>query len=150
MTARKPESTFSSSINKRLPIGLHYEKMNNPYRGGTADFWYSGNKADLWVEYKWIPKVPKKEYSLISGINPSLSKLQQQWLSNRYNEGRHVVVILGTPDGAIILDSLTWMNTIDFSKLIDRESVAKWIVRETTNEINQSAFLCSKNNNTNI
>lgn len=150
MTARKPESTFSSSINKRLPIGLHYEKMNNPYRGGTADFWYSGNKADLWVEYKWVQKIPKKEYSLVDGATPSLSKLQQQWLLKRHSEGRRVVVIVGTPDGAIILDSLSWMDAIDFSKTIDRDLVAKWITKETTHEINKSALLRSKNNNTDI
>ena len=50
----KPETQFANSVNGKLPLRgvLHREKMNNPYRGGTADWWYSGRRADLWCEYK--------------------------------------------------------------------------------------------------
>jgi hypothetical protein len=150
MASRKPETTFSNSINKRLPLGLHYEKMNNPYRGGTADFWYSGDKSDMWVEYKWIPKIPKKVYSLLDGKSPPLSKLQQDWLSKRHDEGRHVAVILGLPEGVILLDGVSWQNPIDFTKLVSREEAAKWIVKETVNECIKPAIRRSKNNDTNL
>jgi hypothetical protein len=73
----KPENTFIGTVNDRLPIKkrkastiarrkvsdeshIHYEKMNNPYRGGTADSWYSGLAGDLWVEFKYLPRVPKR------------------------------------------------------------------------------------------
>lgn len=131
MPARKPESQFSSSLNKLLPLGLHYEKMNNPYRGGTADFWYSGNKADLWIEYKWLPSIPKRTYNLIDSRKPSLSKLQQKWLANRIKEGRHVAVIVGTPIGAIILTNSTWEKNIDFTNIITKKETALWITQCT-------------------
>jgi hypothetical protein len=53
----KPETTFIQSIHRHLPKEVYREKMANPYRGGTPDVWYSGYKSDLWVEYKFIPKL---------------------------------------------------------------------------------------------
>jgi hypothetical protein len=132
MPARKPESQFSSSVNKLLPLGLHYEKMNNPYRGGTADFWYSGNKADLWVEYKWLPSIPKRAYNLTDGAKPSLSMLQQKWLADRVKEGRNIAVIIGTPIGVIILTDLAWEKNIDFTaNLVSRKEAALWLYNQT-------------------
>lgn len=73
--------------------------MHNAYRGGTPDVWYSGKNGDLWVEYKWAPKVPK------SGIIvPDLSPLQLKWLKGRFEEKRNVVVIVGYPDGCLIME----------------------------------------------
>ena len=84
--------------------------MHNIYRGGTADVWYSGNLDDLWVEYKWLAKLPKKapvrQYK-------ELSPLQLKWLHGRYEEGRNVVVILGTPEGAWIAENLDWEKDFD-------------------------------------
>lgn len=98
--SRKPESTLISSIHKELRKDSnppHFEKMHNPYRGGTADVWYSGDKGDLWVEYKWIPKLPTS-----GPVKPDLSQLQLEWLISRAEEGRNVVVAVGCPDGLII------------------------------------------------
>ena len=60
--AAGPETRFIASVHRHLPVDLHHEKMHNAYRGGTADCWYSGQKDDLWVEYKFIT-VPKLEES---------------------------------------------------------------------------------------
>lgn len=100
-----PETRFYTAIHKLLPKNLHREKMHNPYRGGTADVWYSGTADDLWVEYKYVSKVPVK-----APINiwKELSALQLQWLRGRYEEGRNVVVILGTPVGAWVYTALSW------------------------------------------
>lgn len=56
--SKKPETTFIASVHKHLPKELHREKMNNPYSSGTPDVYYSGMKADLWIEYKFIPRIP--------------------------------------------------------------------------------------------
>lgn len=148
--AQKPETRFSSSINKLLPLELHYEKMNNPYRSGTADFWYSGTKADLWVEYKYLPKVPSNAYSLVSGNKPALSVLQQQWLKGRHKEGRRVAVIVGTPSGGIILESLSWTDSLDFSRLVLKKEIAAWIVKECMYERNPTPRSSRKNNDSNV
>lgn len=70
--------------------------MHNMYRGGTPDVWYSGPRGDLWVEYKWIPRVPKR-----GTVVPELSALQLDWLTKRKAEGRNVMVIVGAPGGGV-------------------------------------------------
>jgi len=79
--------------------------MHNLYRGGTADVWYSGYLDDLWVEWKYLSKLPKKAPVR---INKLLSPLQLQWLNGRHGEGRNVVVILGTPLGAWVYEDTAW------------------------------------------
>ena len=98
----KPENQFISSVNKYLP-DVYHEKMYNPYRAGTADVWYSGQMGDVWVEYKFIPKIPKS-----LEIVPALTDRQLKWLRDRHAEGRNVVVILGCPDGGVFLKNRTW------------------------------------------
>ena len=107
--SRKPETTFIGSVHKHLPKELHREKMNNPYSSGTADVWYSGNKADLWIEYKFIPRIPARDTTLI-GVD--LSTLQKEWLHNREREGRSVCVIVGCPEGGVMLEHLRWESDI--------------------------------------
>lgn len=108
--------------------------MNNPYRSGTADYWYSGNKADLWIEYKWLKKIPTKIINLSSGDKPLLSALQQKWLTARDNEGRNVAVVVGFPEGAIILQKNMWLDNLNFNMLISRNELASWILEQTNNK----------------
>ncbi len=82
-------------------------KINMPYTGGVPDLWYSGAKADLWVEYKWEPKLPKLD---TAPVRINLSSLQQFWLAQRYYENRNVAVVLGHPDGAFLMRGLEWMR----------------------------------------
>lgn len=128
----KPETTFIASIHRRLPRSLHKEKMANPYRGGTADCWYSGDKADQWVEYKYVPKLPVR-----APLVADLSDLQKDWLRRRYNEGRNVAVIVGSKDGGIILtDPEAWEAPITAAQchswIRPRDEVAQWILSRTT------------------
>lgn len=128
MTA-KAESTFIRSVHKHLPPTLHHEKMANPFRGGTADCWYSGDR-DLWVEYKFISKVPVK-----ADIKADLSLLQLKWLHDRFKEGRNVAVIIGSPKGGLPLTRLQWERAIspaDYTaKVLGRAQLAAWIVLAT-------------------
>lgn len=98
---RKPENTFIVGVHKYLPpeTFLHREKMNNPYRSATADWWYSGDALDLWVEYKYIKDLPVRDATL---VKPGLSDLQKDWCTARYKEGRHVRVVVGTKHGCIV------------------------------------------------
>lgn len=105
----KPETRYYTAVHKLLPKNLYREKMHNPYRGGTPDVWYSGTADDLWVEYKYIAKVPK--LAPIS-MDKLLSPLQLEWLRRRYEEGRNVVVILGSPDGAWVFERLQWEGVL--------------------------------------
>lgn len=128
---RKPENTFIGSVHKFLPKELHAEKMNNPYRSGCADVWYSGKKGDLWVEYKFIPKLPVKSDTLKVDLSP----LQLKWLRERFSEGRSVFVIVGSPLGGVILSGLAWENPILIAeyhkKTQTRQALAAWIASLT-------------------
>lgn len=132
MASKKPENVFRDSVHKHLPIGLHHEKMNNPYRGGTPDDWYSGTRNDLWIEYKWLPKIPIK---VPINVPDLFSKLQLMWLNDRSNEGRNVTAIIGCKEGGVILSDKGWNYPLDVNdfraRLLDRISLANWIVSAT-------------------
>lgn len=76
-------------------------KNHNDYVGGIPDVWYSGNRNDLWVEYKYLPiKQPR------SNVVPDLSPKQLHWIKSRRNEGRNVWVIVGYKLGGVIYSDL--------------------------------------------
>lgn len=131
--ASKPETNFRLKIEKRLPRMLHREKMNNPYRGGTADSWYSGRGGDLWVEYKFLPRVPQR--GIIDAKRMDLTALQQQWLRGRYEEGRNVAVICGTLVGGVIMRDLEWEVGLTVDQFNGRtvkiDDLSYWITQQT-------------------
>lgn len=126
----KPETVFIASVHKHLPPKpqLHREKMNNPYSSGTADVWYSGSLRDLWIEYKFLPRVPSRAAVVPTKL---LSALQLEWLNDRYAEGRNVGVIIGCPTGGVVLRDKEWENEIpakEFATRIQsRSELAKWL-----------------------
>lgn len=134
--SKGPENTFISSVHKHLPAKLYHLKNNNAYVAGVPDVWYSGDR-DLWVEYKFImvPKRPDTVIDLITGKNPAISYLQQEWLRSRHGEGRSVGVIVGSKDGGIWLPGMAWEQTYtaaDFLKhLRSRKELADEILEET-------------------
>jgi hypothetical protein len=104
--------------------------MNNPYRGGTADWWYSGYVRDLWIEYKYVQKLPKSVPIVLN-----LSALQKLWLRDRYKEGRNIMVILGHPNGGVILQDLNWEEPLTTEQVLantlDRKALANFIFNFT-------------------
>ena len=107
--------------------------MNNPYSSGTADGWYSGTAGDLWIEYKFLPRIPQRV-----SVKPRelLSDLQVEWLNERHGEGRNVAVIIGCPDGGVLLREREWEKELcsqAFQTLIrSRSNLAEWILEQTT------------------
>ena len=146
----KPENSFILSINRLLPIKkvrssanvlqqyptemhIHYEKMNNAFRGGTWDGWYSGQRGDVWIEYKNLPRIPQR-----ASVKPFelLSALQLDWGNERHSEGRNVAVIIGCPTGGVLLRERRWeeeLSSQEFQSLIlSRANLAAWILEQTT------------------
>ncbi|GIV03836.1 MAG: hypothetical protein KatS3mg015_2666 [Fimbriimonadales bacterium] len=125
MSTTKPENRFIGSVHRYLPR-TYAEKMNNPWRTGTADVWYSGERGDLWVEYKYIERIPRS-----AEILPDLTPRQKRWLNNRFDEGRNVAVVLGTPTGGVIYRNKEWMRPLDHVTLagliVPRDEIARWI-----------------------
>jgi hypothetical protein len=129
----KPETTFIAAIHRGLnPHGPHAEKNHNPYRGGTADVWYSGDKGDLWVEYKFVQTVTPKSRAVI----PDLTQLQIDWLMSRYEEGRNVAVVLGVGKlGGVIYRERGWeiplSGELFLTKMVSRGEISRWILDQT-------------------
>jgi hypothetical protein len=133
--ASKPETTFYTSVHRHLPpLSILYRmKNNNEYIGGVADHWYDATR-DLWVEWKFI-KVPKRDDTVIdfvSGKDPIISGLQQEWIKGRHANNRHVWVIVGCEDGGVIMDRpqkwQTPWSAGEFRKALqDRKSLAACI-----------------------
>jgi hypothetical protein len=97
--------------------------MNNPWTSGTFDDWYSANPNDLWIEYKFQPK--------LGSVKADLSPLQYLWGDERFTEGRNVAVIVGMPQGGIILHMDEWQQRIPVleveKRLLKRKQLAKLI-----------------------
>lgn len=125
MSTTKPENRFIASVHRHLPR-TYAEKMNNPWRAGTADVWYSGDRGDLWIEYKFIERIPRS-----AEILPDLTPRQKRWLNNRYDEGRNTAVVLGTPTGGVIYRNKEWIRPLDHVALsglvVPRDEIARWI-----------------------
>ena len=125
MSTAKPENRFIAGVHKHLPQ-TYMEKMNNPWRSGTADVWYSGRAGDLWVEYKFLERIPRS-----NGILPDLTPRQRRWLNSRIDEGRNVAVVLGTPTGGVIYRNKEWLTPMDYvaleGRIVPKDEVARWI-----------------------
>lgn len=126
----KPESSFIKKVHGKLPAVVYREKTHNAYRGGTPDVYYSAPASELWVEYKYIARIPVR-----ANVVPDLSALQQLWLKGRYAEGRNVAVIVGCPDGGVIYQHEEWLTPLvpeDFrGRLQSVDDLAKWITAFT-------------------
>ena len=131
----KPETVFYTSVHKHLPpaVELHREKMNNPYSSGTPDFWFSGSRTDLWIEYKFLQRIPVKAPIVVAKL---LSRLQLDWLQKRSKEGRNVAVIVGCSTGGVFLQAEDWSKEISGDRfkalILSRKELAEHIVRQIT------------------
>lgn len=137
--AQKPENRFRDSVHKYLPREVpgffHHEKMNNPFFSGTADDWYSGQRGDLWVEYKYLTLARKRDTTNIPLASDMLSARQLLWLNGRYDEGRNVHVIVGCEEGGVILSDKAWNRDLTVGEfkpwIIARTLLAAWIMMQT-------------------
>ena len=130
--AAKPETTFSNAVRAALPEGVYSMKSSNPYIAGIPDLWFSGQKGDLWVEMKFISRLPAtrivRPYEL-------LSSLQEQWLRARYEEGRNVAVMIGCKHEGklkgLVLRDLAWECDISpqefYALIISKSELANFI-----------------------
>ena len=89
-------------------------KINDNFQGGVPDAHYMGARGKhIWVEYKWV-NLPKRQTTIIKGKHfketqnsTDLSPLQIEWLSEAYERGQDVFVVVGSDCGALMLDGHT-------------------------------------------
>lgn len=134
------ESQYTQAIHRKLPKSVYKWKIHDSFQGGVADAYYSGKSADLWIEYKYIKKLPKRDSTMIA---PDLSELQLNWLTNRHQEGRNVHVIIGSPLGGVVLYCTQWKDGIscaDFhAQRQTQQEIADWITSITQGDYHEGS-----------
>jgi len=100
---------------------------------GTPDVFYEGNKGDIWIEYKCIPKWEGRRTVPINKISSN----QKLWLTRRIENDLPCAVIIGAEDGkSIILTKTHIFNPPDIKHLYENylktpTQVAEWIADMT-------------------
>lgn len=123
-----PENRFIGAIHRIIPSEFLYRMKNhNTYNAGIADVWYSGEVEDIWVEYKYVEKLPSTINLLDRKKKYALSALQEQWLRERYEEGRNVFVVLGCRQGGVVFKQRKWEKPLSKYHVNTRREIAEWI-----------------------
>ena len=124
------EHSFVKSIHRYLHPDVYKWKIHDTFTGGVPDAMYCGPKSLLFVEYKYVKELPKRD---TTSLPHSLSPLQLQWLE-RINGPSTAVLIIGVDDTAIIIPS-DFANNISKLRVeaegISRKDVANWIYQVT-------------------
>jgi len=91
---------------------------------------YAGTHSVLFVEYKYIKTLPKRNST---NLRHSLSQLQLNWL-NRVNQAAQTALIIGAENTGIILvsDFSTNISKMKYiEQAITRKDIAEWIYFKT-------------------
>ena len=112
------EADYNREVNKRLDRTLVRSwKIIDDYQGGVPDNYYHRKVPHpnglvvppLFIEYKFVKELPKRDSTLIV---PDLSSLQRNWLEELYVTHMRPKVIIGTRiDGktvGVMLDREYW------------------------------------------
>ena len=124
------EHSFVRSIHNALHPDVYKWKIHDTYTGGVPDAMYAGPAGVLFVEYKYVKSLPKRDDTI---IRHSLSPLQEQWLT-RMSDSTLVGLVLGCEDKALIIVD-DFSANICKSKYVEqsipRRQVAQWIYDST-------------------
>jgi len=112
--AAKPENTFRGKVHKHLPPSVYHMKTSNPYLGGVWDDYYESPRGILWVEYKFVEKLPRI-------LTPNMSPLQLNWGKRLLSNGIPCAVCVGVGRGtgtqAVWLEDEAWATSIPRAEL---------------------------------
>jgi len=124
------EHSFVRSIHNALHPDVYKWKIHDTYTSGVPDAMYAGPAGTLFVEYKYVKSLPKKDTTV---IRHSLSALQCAWLE-RMKASTSVALILGIEDTALIIVD-DFPANISKSRYVEqsipRKQVAEWIYNQT-------------------
>jgi hypothetical protein len=92
---------------------------------GTPDYYYESyqriknhlRSAALWVEYKYVKKLPENILLIDHEKKYALSALQRRWLNRARKNRTPVAVVLGSEEGAIIAVGGRWERPISLSQV---------------------------------
>jgi hypothetical protein len=125
------EHGFIRYIHSKLDPKLVRWKIHDTFAGGVPDAYYLGEKGPLWVEYKYIKALPKKETTAISTC---LTLGQRLWLDDLHRCKQPCALIIGHEQRAVILTNGKWNESIYkrffVTSTVSRVGVADWIKQQ--------------------
>lgn len=114
------ENKYWAAFRKHLVPRVYAWKINANYIAGIPDWWASGSHQDLWVENKRIKLQQPPVFLDLTKHEEYLSVLQQEWLTDRYNEGRHVGVLVFSEWGHVYFPDLTWQKPMSKMRFLEK------------------------------
>ena len=112
------EHSYIKAVHRLLPPELFKWKIHDSFVGGVPDAMYAGPSDILFVEYKYVPKLPKRD---TTKIRTTLSAQQVLWLNKMDDFGKKVAVVVGgTADTNVILTNKCCEAPLKKSVYIDR------------------------------
>ena len=95
----KPENRFLNRLKPKLEsqLGWYVEKMNNPYRSGTPDWYVEWFGGMGWIEAKFWDINTRDEVSVEALINKCTAQ-QKAWLQRADDNCINVGILCGFPD----------------------------------------------------
>jgi hypothetical protein len=149
------ESDFNSNVNAKLDKSTVFSwKINDNFQGGVPDNFYlglqnvtielqnpkNGRKLPLFVEYKYLKAIPKRD---TTSIIPDLSAQQLKWLQMLIDAGQLALVIVGAPSGrtseGVIFESHEWVEGITRAEFIKRMKSYAELAKIITEIVNSVA-----------
>ena len=115
------EAQFTRNVNKRLPKTVKSWKIIDQYEGGVPDCFYrlryTASPNPLWVEFKYLKALPKRETTL---IRPNLSALQINWLTEAAQAAEKTAVIVGYGSKGVVYSLSEALNGIETAEFVSR------------------------------
>lgn len=122
------EHGFVKAVHRHISSSIFTWKINDTYTGGIPDAFYAGPHASVFVEYKYTPKLPIKNTSI---VRTTLSTQQKFILNKINNTHTKCLVVIGCGKSAIILLNGEWNTEVTKalfeSKAMSFKEVANYI-----------------------
>ena len=102
-------------------------KINDNFQGGIPDAYYLASN-DLWIEYKYLPRLPKRGSTVIV---PEVSELQYGWLEDLQAGGNSAWIVVGHPGKVWMTDDLELCKQgIPCSTFVDQSIMVSDLVEQ--------------------
>jgi hypothetical protein len=126
------EHSFIRAIHKSLPAEVYRWKIHDTFTGGVPDTLYAGPSGILFIEYKWLKSLPKREST---PINLGLSQLQINWLDKFHSYNQNVAVAVGYSGGVLLFTNKDWTKDINVANIqkysLSRKDYINFIMKTT-------------------
>tara|TARA_R110001632_G_scaffold49277_1_gene123584 strand:- start:1606 stop:1995 length:390 start_codon:yes stop_codon:yes gene_type:complete len=126
------EHSFIRAIHKSLPAEVYRWKIHDTFTGGVPDTLYAGPSGILFIEYKWLKSLPKRESTF---INLGLSQLQINWLDKFHSYNQNVAVAVGYSEGVLLFTNKDWTKDINVANIrkyrLSRKDYISFIMKAT-------------------